>query len=520
MVRWLPLLATDEGFMTRRCRRLGIVAWLVVASSLSLPNEGKAQSAADKSTARQLATDGIQLYRQDRFADALDKLERAESLFDAPVHLLYIARCQVKVNRLVEAAESYRRLIRSELSAQAPQTFKDAVADGQKELPAVEPKVPSLRVEVVPANARDLRLSIDGEAVSTAVLGVDRPINPGSHVVEVTAKGQAPILRKIDVAVGSKQVVKLELQLQSAPIVADTPAPSTGDVPATGTAPDGAAGSGSGNAHHAGVSTSRAGDAGRSEPESTIPSRLKIIAAIDVVGAVPITGKIDAQARTQTGTGVADDRSIEGRFGPGGGLEIRAGLSIPAGKVALTPFLFGGANSHAPGSLYKTSADQSFGLSNSVNSVMTAEPTSVSMGFGVRADSAPESPFGIGILFELGFVARQTYTTKGTWTITQTIGEWAQGNKCDFTEEFNGVGMRMRGGALMPVSRVVTFVGTAGVTVARISSAGLTSKTCDPASLATGFRVVEKGDVPAADRRYHAVFGISLGAEFGLGLGH
>src|ERR1700759_5347182 len=81
-----------------------------------------AQSAADKATAREAATQGIGLYRAGKYADALDRLKRAQALYDAPVHLLYIARCQAKLGQLVEAAENYRLLDRYKLpsDAQAP----------------------------------------------------------------------------------------------------------------------------------------------------------------------------------------------------------------------------------------------------------------------------------------------------------------------------------------------------------------------------------------------------------------
>ena len=73
-----------------------------------------AQSAADKATARQLAVQGIKVYEDGKYSEALDKLERAQTLYDAPVHLLYIARCQHKLGMLVESAETYRRMVRDE----------------------------------------------------------------------------------------------------------------------------------------------------------------------------------------------------------------------------------------------------------------------------------------------------------------------------------------------------------------------------------------------------------------------
>ncbi len=499
------------------------MAILLVGVGVAGPNWAVAQSAADRATARQLATDGIQMFRQERFADALDKLERAQSLFDAPVHLLYIARCQAKLNRLVEAAEAYRRLIRVELSAQAPQTFKDAVSDAQKELPGIEPKVPSLRVEVLPSTAKDLHLTIDGEVVSTAVLGVDRPINPGSHIIEVSSKGQPPVSRRVEVPPSSKQVVKLELPTSSASGVG-TGAPSAGggDAATEGTSGAVAAGGTSQTNQAAGASGTKADSGLRGAAAKDESRQLKLVAGVDIAGVLPFAGKIDSQA----GAGEADNRSISGRYGPGGGLELRAGLAIPASKIAITPLLFVSANSHSPGSLYQASADRSYGHTRFADSVMTAKPMSVSIGLGLRVDTAPQQSFDLGAFGELAFVARQAYSTTGDWTVirsttvqTQSGETTIPAGKCDFTEEFNGLGFRSRAGVMMPVSRLFTLVGAAGVTVAKINSAGMTSKSCDPIALAAFFHEVPKATVPAEDRTYHAVLGLSLGAEFGLRLG-
>ncbi len=67
----------------------------------------------------------------------------------------------------------------------------------------------------------------------------------------------------------------------------------------------------------------------------------------------------------------------------------------------------------------------------------------------------------------------------------------------------------------MPVSRIITLVGSAGFSFASINSAGLTKKTCDNNELASA---QDKAAVPAGSRAWHAVFGLGVGAEFGLGL--
>jgi len=184
---------------------------LACTSLTSVP--ALAQSAADKATARNLATAGIKLYQQQKFEEALDKLKRAQELYDAPVHLLYMARCYVKLNKLVEGAEAYRRLVRTELDASSPDVFQTAVADGEKELAEVEPRIPTLTINVTPSDAPGLRITLDGEAVSAAVVGVERPVNPGERTVVAEAPGYLSVETSATLQEGQSEQVSLTLEV-------------------------------------------------------------------------------------------------------------------------------------------------------------------------------------------------------------------------------------------------------------------------------------------------------------------
>jgi hypothetical protein len=184
------------------------------------PAEARAQSAADIATARQLAVQGIKLYDAGNYAEALDKLQRAQALYDAPVHLLYIARCQNNLGQLVESGETYRRLARVQLAADAAQASVSAKRDGERELSVLEPMIPMLRVEVEPAAVQGLTFSIDGQAVSAAVVGVDRPINPGKHQVQVSAPGYESATSSVVLGKGERKQAKLVLQPAAGGMVA------------------------------------------------------------------------------------------------------------------------------------------------------------------------------------------------------------------------------------------------------------------------------------------------------------
>jgi hypothetical protein len=171
-----------------------------------------AQSDADKATARTLAEEGIALKQAQKYEEALDKLTRAQQIFDAPTHLLLIGQCQVALGKLVEGAETFRRLQRSKLDAGAPPAFVKAKQQADDELRAVEPRIPKVRIQLIPEDVEGFEIRIDGVAVPAAVVGVDRVANPGHHVVEVSAPGYRTAQVQLQLTEG--QVLPVEVRLE------------------------------------------------------------------------------------------------------------------------------------------------------------------------------------------------------------------------------------------------------------------------------------------------------------------
>jgi hypothetical protein len=149
-------------------------------------------SASDISAARALFASGVKLQESGKPAEALELFRRADRVYAAPTIELHLAECQALVGQLVESAETYRRLINTQLPADASAPFKAAQQQGQSELPAVDARVPQLRVDVAPANVDGLEVQVDGTVLNAALVGISRPINPGEHRVSASAPGYAP----------------------------------------------------------------------------------------------------------------------------------------------------------------------------------------------------------------------------------------------------------------------------------------------------------------------------------------
>ncbi len=175
-------------------------------------------SDSDRAAARELYVQGVQLQQAGKYAEALDKFQRAQSVLAAPTHQLHIAQCQAALGKLVEAAETYRALGRNQLSTTSPAAFQAAVAQGNAELPQVDSRIPELKIDVTPANASGLQVTIDDQAMSAALVGVSRPINPGTHKIAVSASGYGKSEQTLTIKERETKAIAIALQATSGPI--------------------------------------------------------------------------------------------------------------------------------------------------------------------------------------------------------------------------------------------------------------------------------------------------------------
>lgn len=371
---------------------------------LFLCSSSFATSAADKATARELATSGIELFRAGKYDEALDKLKRAEQLYDVPVHLLYIARAQEKLGQLVESAETYRQLDHYTLPEGAPPAWVSAQEDGRKELPQVEPRVPKLKVILEPKDVAEPNLSIDGTKVSSAVVGVERPINPGKHHVEVTANGYTTASADVQIAEKESKDVSLKIERSA------------------GTAGGGAATTGAGAA---------------ASQKTSSKSAVGFMAGLRLGPAVP-TGKLSTQTPTSTTTINTSDF-----FQSGAGAELHAGLRI-AGYF--TPVIFVEWEKYTDGSgkLQLGAPDVTGNVKN---------PSGTSVGFGLMVGTPPGKMGGFG-----------EFDVALAHSLTATIDQ-PNGSSCSVSA--TGPGFRLGGGGTFPLVRWLNLTPFAMITVAK-----------------------------------------------------
>ena len=182
------------------------------ATTTSGPPPGMSESER-KAIARAAYQEGLGLQEGGKCAEAVSKFEAAQKFFPAPTHTLHLAQCQAATEKLVEAAENYESLSRTQVTKDMPDAFKQAIRDAKKEGPAVRKRVPSLRITVTPAPSTltGLTVKLNGATFPVEVLGIARPIDPGKYKVVVTAAGYKEASSEVDVAESASRAVDLTL---------------------------------------------------------------------------------------------------------------------------------------------------------------------------------------------------------------------------------------------------------------------------------------------------------------------
>jgi hypothetical protein len=179
--------------------------------------------AGTRMAARELAMSGAEAFDKQDFTTALDRFQRAESLYKVPSISVMLARCYARVGRVVEAVDKYEETLRVPLDAAAPEAFQRAVADATAEVEAARARVARLELRL-PADApAGAVVTLDDRRMPPALLGVPTPVNPGAHHLAARAPGRAPYAFDVVLPEGGRQSVEISLELLSKQATPVTP---------------------------------------------------------------------------------------------------------------------------------------------------------------------------------------------------------------------------------------------------------------------------------------------------------
>jgi hypothetical protein len=207
--------------------------WRVAVASVALvlcPAVAQAAptpTAADRETARTLMDVGRKKEALQDFKGALKAYQGADAIMHVPATGLAVAQMQAATGQLVEARDTALAVVRSTPEPREPEIFAQNRKTADEMATALEPRIPSLTIQVkAPADVTPDVL-VDGVAVPYAALVAPRRLNPGHHVV-VAKIGTVERRAEADLAERESKTVQVEFpaDVKAAPVVATT-GPST-----------------------------------------------------------------------------------------------------------------------------------------------------------------------------------------------------------------------------------------------------------------------------------------------------
>ncbi len=171
---------------------------LVLSLSLSAFTFAPLAHASDAATAEALFDEARRLMTQGKFAAACPQLEESQKLDPGMGTLYNLADCYEKTGRIASAWGAFL-----DVAAQAKnanQATRESDARGRAA--ALEAKVSKLTVivEGPPAQTKGLEVKRNTVTVGKAQWGLALPVDPGEHVLEVSAPGKTTWSGKVQVA--------------------------------------------------------------------------------------------------------------------------------------------------------------------------------------------------------------------------------------------------------------------------------------------------------------------------------
>lgn len=199
---------------TRRSRWI-VLPILIFLAARGAPSHAQGADAEMRTVARELARQGADAFDQRDYATALDRLTRAFSLFRAPTISLMQARSLARLGRLVEALDKYEETQRLHLGDEPTDPFLKAVGEAKDEAQDLRTRVPRISIQIRAVHGRldGLSVQLDGKPVPSALLDVERPIDPGMHQVTAKANNYDPVVRQAELAEGDRVAIQIALDV-------------------------------------------------------------------------------------------------------------------------------------------------------------------------------------------------------------------------------------------------------------------------------------------------------------------
>ncbi|MDB4986856.1 MAG: Thiol-disulfide isomerase [Myxococcaceae bacterium] len=174
---------------------------------------------AVKARARELYTQGQQLFRQGDFTTAQRSFEEAYRAVPNPVVLLSISECQVRAENFTAAVATLRQYLSEKPGAPDRAQVESQIAN-------LEAKPGTVNIESQPPGAT---IWVDGE--NTGYLTPNEiSIHSGRHSISLAQAGYQTSEQRVEVDIGSRQRVSVKLTADAPTATSQEPSPPAAPV--------------------------------------------------------------------------------------------------------------------------------------------------------------------------------------------------------------------------------------------------------------------------------------------------
>jgi len=194
------------------------LALLCACGVLSLARASRAQEQRDPAAAEELFRQGRVAAEKRDYLTACEKFRESNRLDSALGTLFNIADCEEKIGRLATSWTLFREV------AQRLPADDERRAIALQRAQALEPRVPRLSVHLAPTSRTDRVVRRDGVVLGSASLDTWLPVDPGEHVVVVSAPGTESTSFAARVGEGERS----RLDVRVGPPLSHAAAPGTG----------------------------------------------------------------------------------------------------------------------------------------------------------------------------------------------------------------------------------------------------------------------------------------------------
>jgi PEGA domain len=206
------------------------LAWLLAPIALlsAKPSAAGEPSAADKETSRNLYAEGVRLLDAHDYAGAESACRGAHAIVRVPTASRCLGRALEGLGRLVEARDVFLEAVHYPAVSGEPAVFTDARIEASAEAEALASRIPS--VVIVVAGSPDttrLHATIDGAAIASDTVRLPRKVDPGRHVIVVSAPGFQEARAEVTVPEGQEERVAIDLQRAGGDETSTTPSSPT-----------------------------------------------------------------------------------------------------------------------------------------------------------------------------------------------------------------------------------------------------------------------------------------------------